>query len=161
MKLLVLNLLSAKVILYNDSYLSVSWVITWFRNFILICLLFVSSSMLFSFQATGIIISMALLFWRWYIFFITSISIWCIMISKYPNKSSGGDPVIMWTFLCATHSGEKVTYTVVGNVWKDSASSTWENITFIFSCLSEPILEVMAHFKSQQQNGCTGFKWFC
>lgn len=108
MKLLVLHLFPAKVILYNGSYLSVTWVITWFRNFILICPLFVSSSILFSFQATGIIISMPLLFWRWNIFFITSTSTWCIAFSKYTNKSSGGDPVIMWTFLCITHSGERV-----------------------------------------------------
>lgn len=30
------------------------------------------------------------------------------MFSKYPNKSSGGDPVTMWTFWCNTHAGEKV-----------------------------------------------------
>lgn len=126
--------------------------------------MFVSSSMFFSFQAIGIIISTALLFGRWNIFFITSSCIWYIMFSKYPNKSSGGDPVIMWTFLCITHSGKKVKSSVQ---WleiyeKDSASFTWETITFLSTYLSEPILEVMAHFRSrQQQNGCTGFKQIC
>ena len=120
--------------------------------------------LLFSFQAIGIIISTALLFGRWNIFFITSSCIWYIMFSKCPNKSSGGDPVIMWTFLCITHSGKKVKSSVQ---WleiyeKDSASSTWENITFLSTYLSEPILEVMAHFGSrQQQNGFTGFKQIC
>lgn len=107
MKLLLLNLLPAQVILHDD-YLSVSWVMTWFRNFILICPLFVSSCILLSFRATGIMISMSLLFWRWNILFITSSSTWCIMFSKSPNGPSGGDPGMMWAFLRVTHSGEKV-----------------------------------------------------
>lgn len=48
------------------------------------------------------------------------------MFSKYPNNSSGGDLIIMWTFLCITHSGKKVKSSVQ---WleiyeKDSASTT-------------------------------------
>lgn len=124
--------------------------------------MFVSSSMLFSFQAIGIIISIALLFGRWNIFFITSSCIWYIMFSKYPNNSSGGDLIIMWTFLCITHSGKKVKCTVVGNLWKRLSLHHLRKYHILSTYLSEPMLEVMAHFRSQQQqNGCTGFKQIC
>lgn len=150
LKLLVLHLPPAKVILYSNAYLSVSWIITQFRNFISVCPLFVASSILFSSQATGFIISMPLLFWRWNMLFIISNSTWCITLSPCSHKSSGGDPLITQTFLCIAHSGEKVKSSVQGlGIYENIKTPPCEKISQRLCLLPfRAIFEVMAHFRS-------------